>query len=121
MSLPPRPDLDTGNINAMHLEIGASLPPRDPHGVSVSLPRWKDTVGWATRDKRVLDRMTTGYPRFFVPCIVRKLAAKIVDITFSLSISHQNLSITFSPGHASSLDALLVPTRDMSVECSRHL
>lgn len=105
----------------MHLKLGTSLPPGDPHGVSVSLPLWKDTVGWANRDKRVLDCMTTGYPRFFVPHIVRELASKIVHHT--LSRPHENLKIppSFSLENASSLDALLVPTRFMSVECTKYL
>lgn len=103
----------------MDLKLGTSLPPGDPHGVSVSLPRWEDTVGWAKRDKRVIERMTTGYPRFFVPLIVRELASNIIRAT--LSGSYESLDIPFSPDHADKLDALLVPTRFMSIECHDYL
>jgi cystathionine gamma-synthase len=103
----------------MDLKLGTPLPPGDPHAISVSLPRWEDTVGWAKRDERVLQHMTTGYPRFFVPLIVRELASKVVHTTlFSL---HENLDIPFLPKHAEKLDALLVPTRSMSIECERYL
>jgi len=103
----------------MDLKLGTSLPPGDPHGVSVSLPRWQDTVGWAQRDKRVIERMTTGYPRFFVPLIVRELASKIVHLT--LSSSREELDIPFLQEDAEKLDALLVPTRFMSMECQKYL
>jgi cystathionine gamma-synthase len=103
----------------MDLKLGTSLPPGDPHGISVSLPRWEDTVGWAKRDTRVIERMTTGYPRFFVPLIVRELASKIISAT--LSGSHENLDIPFSPDDGDKLDAVLVPTRFMSIECQAYL
>jgi cystathionine gamma-synthase len=103
----------------MDLKLGTSLPPGDPHGVSVSLPRWEDTVGWAKRDQRVIERMTTGYPRFFVPLIVQELASKIINIT--LSGSHEILDIAFSHDDADELDALLVPTRFMSIGCQKYL
>jgi len=103
------------------IKLGTSLPPGDPHGVSVSLPLWKDTVGWANRDKRVLDHMITGYPRFFVPHIVRELASKIIHHTLSRPHEELNIPSSFSLENASSLDALLVPTRFMSVECTKYL
>jgi cystathionine gamma-synthase len=103
----------------MDLKLGTSLPPGDPHGVSVSLPRWEDTVGWAKRDKRVIEHMTTGYPRFFVPLIVRELASKIIRAT--LSGSYESLDVPFSPDDADKLDALLVPTRFMSIGCHNYL
>ncbi|KAH6844629.1 pyridoxal phosphate-dependent transferase [Chaetomium sp. MPI-CAGE-AT-0009] len=61
-----------------HLPLGISLPPGDPHGVSVHLPKWADTVGWASREPRVLDAMKTGYPRFFVPRVVHQLAMRFL-------------------------------------------
>ncbi|KAL2194272.1 putative cystathionine gamma-synthase/beta-lyase [Corynascus similis CBS 632.67] len=61
------------------LTLGTTLPPGDPHGVSVSLPKWADTVGWASREPRVLEAMKTGYPRFFVPRVVDKLATQLLE------------------------------------------
>lgn len=48
--------------------------------MSVHLPTWADTVGWASREARVLDAMVTGYPRFFIPRVVDRLAARILDM-----------------------------------------
>ncbi|KAK4118666.1 PLP-dependent transferase [Parathielavia appendiculata] len=61
------------------LALGTSLPPGDHHGVSVHLPNWQDTVGWASREPRVLDAMKTGYPRFFIHRIVLGLAMRLLE------------------------------------------
>ncbi|KAK4153447.1 putative cystathionine gamma-synthase/beta-lyase [Chaetomidium leptoderma] len=62
------------------LRLGTSLPPGDPHGVSVHLPKWADTVGWALREPRVVDAMTTGYPRFFLSLVVDRLAVRLLEL-----------------------------------------
>ncbi|KAK4140765.1 putative cystathionine gamma-synthase/beta-lyase [Dichotomopilus funicola] len=66
--------------NPENLTLGTSLPPGNPHGVSVHLPKWADTVGWASREQRVLDAMNTGYPRFFMPRIAHQLAARLLEL-----------------------------------------
>ncbi|KAM7218058.1 putative cystathionine gamma-synthase/beta-lyase [Rhypophila decipiens] len=62
------------------IALGSPLPPGDIHAVGVHLPEWSDTLGWAAREGRVLDAMKTGYPRFFVPRVVDKLAERIVEL-----------------------------------------
>ncbi|KPM37892.1 hypothetical protein AK830_g8681 [Neonectria ditissima] len=62
----------------MLVDLGSPLPPGDRHAVSVYLPTWKDTFNWATREPGLLAQMKTGYPRFFVPLIVRELAERLV-------------------------------------------
>lgn len=44
------------------------------HALSVSLPTWKDNVGWASGDASVVDVMNTGYPRFFVHRSILKVS-----------------------------------------------
>ncbi|KAG5993805.1 hypothetical protein E4U52_001642 [Claviceps spartinae] len=63
----------------MTASLGQQLPRGDPHGVSVSLPRWKDTVGYAKQDPEVLSRLENGYPRFFIHSLVDKLAALLLQ------------------------------------------
>ncbi len=53
-------------------DLGHPLPDSD-YAVSVSLPRWKHVIGYEEGDPSVLERLRTGYPRFFVPRIVRHL------------------------------------------------
>ncbi|KAG6050174.1 hypothetical protein E4U39_004734 [Claviceps sp. Clav50 group G5] len=65
--------------------LGKQLPPGDPHGVSVSLPRWKDTVGYAKQEPDVLSRLENGYPRFFIHSLVDKLAARLLQWAMNTS------------------------------------
>ncbi|KAG2008623.1 cystathionine gamma-synthase [Coprinopsis cinerea AmutBmut pab1-1] len=55
--------------------LGNSVPPDTPHAISVSLPTWRDNVGYEEGEKRVVEKMVTGYPRFFIHLSVQKLAA----------------------------------------------
>lgn len=61
--------------------VGESIPPGDIHAVSVSFPEWQHMVRWGQRDEELISKMKAGYPRFFIPLIVRKLAARIVERT----------------------------------------
>ncbi|WVQ94628.1 hypothetical protein IAU59_001708 [Kwoniella sp. CBS 9459] len=57
------------------IPLGASVPALTAHAISVSLPTWDDNIGYEEGDKRVVDRMETGYPRFFIHRSIQKLAA----------------------------------------------
>ncbi|KAF2155354.1 cystathionine gamma-synthase-like protein [Myriangium duriaei CBS 260.36] len=58
--------------------VGESIPADTPHAVSVSLPTWKANVGYEEGQKWVVERMKTGYPRFFVHKSIDRLATTIV-------------------------------------------
>ncbi|KZS87275.1 PLP-dependent transferase [Sistotremastrum niveocremeum HHB9708] len=53
--------------------LGASIP-AIPHAISVSLPTWRDNIDYEEGNKRVIDTMCTGYPRFFIHKSIQKLA-----------------------------------------------
>ena len=53
--------------------LGLSVPPFTPHAISVSLPTWRDNVGYEEGEKRVIDAMVCGYPRFFIHKTVLKV------------------------------------------------
>ncbi|KAF4345804.1 cystathionine gamma-synthase [Fusarium beomiforme] len=59
--------------------LGESIPPDTAHAVSVSLPTWKANVGYEEGEDWVVNRMTTGYPRFFVHRGIQAFAKAIVD------------------------------------------
>ncbi len=59
-------------------ELGHPLPD-SPYAVSVALPRWSQVVGYEEGDPAVLDRLRTGYPRFFVPRVVRELEEAVLE------------------------------------------
>ncbi|KAH7909622.1 pyridoxal phosphate-dependent transferase [Hygrophoropsis aurantiaca] len=68
-----------GSVN-----MGLAVPPFTPHAISVSLPTWRDNVDYEAGDKRVLDSMVSGYPRFFIHLRIRKLA-RICEQKFGAS------------------------------------
>ncbi|MBU3664389.1 MAG: PLP-dependent transferase [Chthoniobacterales bacterium] len=53
-------------------DLGASIPD-SPHAVSVCLPAWADVIGYEEKDPRVISRMRTGYPRFFIHPLVNEV------------------------------------------------
>ncbi|KAF8342770.1 pyridoxal phosphate-dependent transferase [Cantharellus anzutake] len=53
--------------------MGAPIPSHLPHGISVSLPTWKDNIGYEESDPRVVNQMQSGYPRFFINLHIRRL------------------------------------------------
>ncbi|CAE6510794.1 unnamed protein product [Rhizoctonia solani] len=53
--------------------LGASIP-NLPHAISVSLPTWDDNIGYEEGDKRVVNAMVSGYPRFFIHRDIQALA-----------------------------------------------
>lgn len=57
-----------------NIPLGLAVPPHTPHAISVSLPTWKDNVGYEEGEKRVVDSMVSGYPRFFIHLSIQKLA-----------------------------------------------
>ncbi|KAA8566321.1 hypothetical protein EYC84_008909 [Monilinia fructicola] len=61
------------------IELGESVPALTPHATSVSLPTWKDNIGYEEGDQRVVGKMTTGYPRFFIHKLIVAFANDIVQ------------------------------------------
>lgn len=60
--------------NQQHDTLGMSVPPFTAHAISVSLPTWKDNVGYEEGEKRVVDSMVSGYPRFFIHLSTKKVS-----------------------------------------------
>lgn len=57
-------------------DLGEPIPD-SPHAVSVCLPTWADIIGYEEKDPRVIGKMRTGYPRFFVHPLVNELRARL--------------------------------------------
>jgi cystathionine gamma-synthase len=58
--------------------LGAPVPDFTPHAISVSLPTWKDNVGYEEGEERVVKAMVNGYPRFFIHLSIRKVRAVVM-------------------------------------------
>ncbi|KAL5597060.1 hypothetical protein BROUX41_006273 [Berkeleyomyces rouxiae] len=59
--------------------LGEAIPDTQ-HAVSVSLPSWASNVGYEEGQSWVVDKMTTGYPRFFIHKSIAALAESIVKL-----------------------------------------
>ena len=75
------------------IPCGAAIPFENPHAVSVSLPTLSDIIGYEEGDPVVLDKMESGYPRFFSNKLVQKLTQYVIDV-YSISDAMQVLPIT---------------------------
>jgi hypothetical protein len=71
--------------------MGAAVPPFTPHAISVSLPTWRDNIGYEEGEKRVRDSLVSGYPRFFIHLSIEKVCygwpsnfAPLTDSAYSL-------------------------------------
>ncbi|RPD60229.1 PLP-dependent transferase [Lentinus tigrinus ALCF2SS1-7] len=80
--------------------LGSPVPPFTAHAISVSLPTWRDNVGYEEGEKRVVDVMVSGYPRFFIHLSIQKLA-RICEQKFGVQDER----------------CLLCPTRKIAEQC----
>ena len=76
-------------------DLGFPLPD-SPYAVSVSLPNWEHVIGYEEGDQNILNSLRTGYPRFFVPRIIRELEEKVL---LSLDVADNAQCLVF-PGSA---------------------
>ena len=58
--------------------IGRPLPD-SVHAVSVSLPTWDSVIGYEEGRDRVTKKLESGYPRFFVHPLVKRIFAKATE------------------------------------------
>lgn len=61
------------------IALGAAVPALTAHAISVSLPTWEDNIGYEEGDKRVVDAMVSGYPRFFIHLGIRKVSLHRIE------------------------------------------
>ena len=57
-------------------DMGTPIPPT-PYGVSVCLPTWSSVVGYEEKDPAVINKLQSGYPRFFIHPTVAKLIESV--------------------------------------------
>lgn len=62
--------------------IGAPIPNNTPHAVSVTLPTWEATVGYEEGEAWVVNKMNSGYPRFFIHNDIQQLI-KLIESSYA--------------------------------------
>lgn len=84
-------------------ELGLPIPD-SPHACSVALPLWEHVIGYEEQEPAVIDRLQTGYPRFFINHAVRRLNAAAAE-RFA------------KPGEA----VLVFPSEPTALRCAKFL
>ncbi len=85
-------------------ELGLPLPD-SPYAVSVSLPNWDQVIGYEEGDQDILDSLRTGYPRFFIPRIIKELESKVL----------------LSLGASSGTECLVFPDSAAAERCQEYM
>lgn len=70
------------STNVPSQAIGAPIPNNTPHAVSVTLPTWEATVGYEEGEAWVVNKMNSGYPRFFIHNDIQQLT-KLLESSYA--------------------------------------
>lgn len=54
--------------------LGQPVPPFTSHAISMSLPTWRDNIDYEEGEKRVMDVLVNGYPRFYIQKNIEKVS-----------------------------------------------
>lgn len=61
------------------IPCGENIPLKNPHSVSVSLPKIQDVIDYEEGKSEVIDKMKSGYPRFFQNQFVKQLTSFVKE------------------------------------------
>ena len=75
------------------ISCGETIPFENPHAVSVSLPTIQDVIDYEEGKTEVIDKMKSGYPRFFTNPFVRQLT-EFIKVKYEVSDSEIVLPVT---------------------------
>ena len=62
-----------------HIPCGFSIPTANPHAVSASLPTIADVIGYEDKHISVMQKMLSGYPRFFMNKFVQSVRDDVFE------------------------------------------
>ncbi|KAK9441780.1 Cys/Met metabolism, pyridoxal phosphate-dependent enzyme [Metarhizium brunneum] len=102
-------------------ELGQGLPPTDIHAVSVSLPKWRDATGWATKDPQVLAHLKTGYPRFYIHPFIERLATLLLQLLMKSKSVASSVGEIYGEESTAAAAAMLFPHASLGTSCRDYL
>ena len=106
-----------------NIPLGLAVPPHMPHAISVSLPTWRDNVGYEEGEKRVVDAMVSGYPRFFIHLSIQKAGPNfrlLSSLIFNKAL-HQLARILSQKYGVNGEQSMLFPTQKVAEQCQLFL
>ena len=62
-----------------HIPCGETLPPKNIHAVSVSMPNIQDVIDYEEQTPEILEKIKSGYPRFILHPYLKKLSSYIKE------------------------------------------
>lgn len=62
-----------------HIECGETLPIKNVHAVSVSMPKIQDVIDYEEQTPEILEKIKSGYPRFVLHPYLKQLALYIKE------------------------------------------
>jgi hypothetical protein len=65
--------------------VGHSIPAHSVHGISVSLPTWKDNIRYEEGDAGVIEKIKSAYPRFKIHYLIENVRLVVLIISVSKS------------------------------------
>lgn len=95
------------------IPCGETLPFHNPHSVSVSLPKIQDVIDYEEGKSKVIDKMKSGYPRFFCNPFVKQLTQFIKE---KYKISDSEMLIPITSIHAKNIIKKLLHVGFDSIE-----
>ncbi len=81
-----------------NIPFGFSIPKNNPHAISVSFPTIADVEGYEKGDNFYLDKMKSGYPRFFRNTFVKQIV-DFVRMNWKIDDSIEILPLTSIDGY----------------------
>jgi len=104
------------------MSLGESIPPYVPHAISVSLPTWRDNVGYEEGEKRVIDAMRNGYPRFFVHLSIVKVPIDCLTTPMCRRLLRIQLADKLARRFGSEAErAFLFPSAKVAARCREFM
>ena len=78
-----------------HVPCGYSLPIKNPHAISVSLPTIDDVIQYELRNEALLSKLESAYPRFYMNRFVKK-ACEHIKLVSNFPASNELLPVSSS-------------------------
>jgi cystathionine gamma-synthase len=89
--------------------------------VSVSLPKWRDVTGWATKDPQVLAHLKTGYPRFYIHPFIERLATLLLQLLIKSKSVASSVGEIYGEESRATAAAMLFPHASLGISCRDYL
>lgn len=72
--------------------LGQAVPPNSEYSYSVCLPTWEDVIGYKNQDPEIMQKLTTGHPRYVIHKSIQQLCNLVLYKYSKVSTSSNDIS-----------------------------